>query len=111
MVRCLILSSVTTSWLVSSMGDRWAWGVSDWSLRADRKIDTGESSSYLLSILYWRSSDQIFVDDAIDAFVPDDDEEVIREPREVEAAPEPRNFIKDKLCAIGLADVSIYWAV
>ena len=31
---------------------------------------------------------------------------MIREPRKVESESEPRNFIKDKLCAIGLADVS-----
>ena len=32
---------------------------------------------------------------------------MIREPRKVESETEPRNFIKDKLCAIGLADVSV----
>ena len=39
--------------------------------------------------------------------MPEDDEELVREPRKVEKDLQPRNFIKDKLCAIGLADVSI----
>ena len=50
---------------------------------------------------------RIILDETIDAFVPDDDDELVREPRKVEKDLEPRNFIKDKLCAIGLADVSI----
>ena len=86
LLHWLLLASAATTSIVTAMGDRWAWGFTDWSLRADRKIDT---------------------DETIDAFVPDEEEELLREPRKVEKDVEPRNFIKDKLCAIGLADVSI----
>ena len=44
LVHCLVLSSVVASSVVNTMGDRWAWGFSDWSLKADRKIDTGRHS-------------------------------------------------------------------
>ena len=39
LVHCLVLSSVASLLLVDTMGDRWAWGFTDWSLKADRKID------------------------------------------------------------------------
>ena len=50
---------------------------------------------------------RVILDETIDAFVPDDDEELLREPRKVKKDLEPRNFIKDKLCDLGLADVSM----
>lgn len=101
LVHCLVLSSVASSSVVTSMGDRWAWGFTDWSLKADRKIDTGQ-----LSIGDNITSHFTVIDETLDSFVPDDEDDVIREPRKVESESEPRNFIKDKLCAIGLADVS-----
>lgn len=54
---------------------------------------------------------RVILDETIDAFVPEEDEELLREPRKVKKDSEPRNFIKDKLCDLGLADVSIglYW--
>ena len=42
LLHWLLLSSAATTSLVSSMGDRWAWGFTDWALTADRKIDAGE---------------------------------------------------------------------
>ena len=103
LLHWLILSAAVTS-LVSSMGDRWAWGLTDWGLTADRKIDTGQSVPAATSEAQLT---RVVLDETIDAFVPGDDEELVREPRKVEKDLQPRNFIKDKLCAIGLADVSI----
>ena len=45
LVHCLVLSSVASFFVVDTMGDRWAWGFTDWSLKADRKIDTGKRLS------------------------------------------------------------------
>ena len=43
----------------------------------------------------------------LEVVLPTSDEEYVRIVRKVETKDtEPRNFIKDKLCAIGLADVS-----
>ena len=43
----------------------------------------------------------------VEVVLPASDEEYVRIVRKVETKDtEPRNFIKDKLCAIGLADVS-----
>ena len=47
LVHCLVLSSVVASSVVNTMGDRWAWGFTDWSLKADRKIDTGSYITYI----------------------------------------------------------------
>ena len=104
LLHWLLLSSAATTSLVSSMGDRWAWGFTDWALTADRKIDAGEQL-VLPSLL--AKLTRVILDETIDAFVPDDDEELLREPRKVKKDLEPRNFIKDKLCDLGLADVSM----
>ena len=46
-------------------------------------------------------------DEDVEVVLPATDEEYVRIVRKVETKDtEPRNFIKDKLCAIGLADVS-----
>ena len=58
LVHCLVLSSVVSSSLVTSMGDRWAWGFTDWSLKADRKIDTGSYITYIYGNK--RHSDSVF---------------------------------------------------
>ena len=43
----------------------------------------------------------------VEVILPATDEEYVRIVRKVETKDtEPRNFIKDKLCAIGLAEVS-----
>ena len=51
--------------------------------------------------------------DNVEANVPENNEEIVRIARKVDQdkETEPRNFIKDKLCAIGLADVSLYLAL
>ena len=105
LLHWLLLSSAATTSLVSSMGDRWAWGFTDWALTADRKIDAGQFPPLPPSLLAQLT--RVILDETIDAFVPEDDEELLREPRKVKKDLEPRNFIKDKLCELGLADVSI----
>lgn len=51
--------------------------------------------------------DDMISEENVEVVLPATDEEYVRIVRKVETKDtEPRNFIKDKLCAIGLADVS-----
>ena len=74
---CLSVTMVTTS------GDRWAWAQPDLITDGDRVASTVTDGD--------RVARKVITDEDVTNG----------------AAAEPRNFIKDKLCAIGLADVSI----
>ena len=51
--------------------------------------------------------DDLISEENVEVVLPAKDEEYVRIVRKVETKDtEPRNFIKDKLCSIGLADVS-----
>ena len=103
MAHSLLVIWVTLT-TVQAIGDRWAWAES--SYRAQRKIETpglnreldnNDSCSY----------DALISEENVEVVLPATDEEYVRRVRKVETKDtQPRNFIKDKLCAIGLAEVS-----
>ena len=74
----LVCLSVT---MVTTSGDRWAWAQPDLITDGDRVASTVTDGD--------RVARKVTTDEVTNG------------------AAEPRNFIKDKLCAIGLADVSI----
>ena len=80
LVHCVLLHLVIIS--VSGFGDRLVW-AEDWS---ERRLESTEE-----------------VADTEEVAETEDDN--VRITRKV--GTEPRNFIKDKLCDLGLADVSI----
>ena len=79
---------------VNSMGDRWAWGSDVSSRRSQLDTDTKNEVKEI---------------EVENDFSPVDivEDKNQRTARKVETeTPEARFFLKDKLCAIGLADVS-----
>ena len=103
MAHSLLVTLVTLT-TVQAMGDRWAWA--DSSYRAQRKIET-PGLNRELDIDSCNDDDSIS-EEKVEVILPATDEEYVRIVRKVETKDtQPRNFIKDKLCAIGLAEVSI----
>merc|ERR1711892_1111017 len=88
-IACFILCGQ-----VNSMGDRWAWGSDVSSRRSQLDTDTKNEVKEI---------------EVENAFSPVDivEDKNQRTARKVETeTPEARFFLKDKLCAIGLADCS-----
>ena len=101
LVESLLVGWVTLS-SVGAMGDRWAWA--DTSYRSQRKIET---PGCLIQIPTDDKIIEFISAESVEIILPETNEEYVRNVRKVETKDtEPRNFIKDKLCAIGLADVS-----
>eukprot|EP00091_Calanus_sinicus_P023843 TRINITY_DN8275_c0_g1_i1.p1 TRINITY_DN8275_c0_g1~~TRINITY_DN8275_c0_g1_i1.p1 ORF type:complete len:131 (+),score=18.70 TRINITY_DN8275_c0_g1_i1:248-640(+) len=92
----IFMASIVLCGRVSGMGDRWAWG-SDVSSRRSQ-LDTDTSNDVQAKEIE---------DDTTLTHADKVQEESSRTGRKVESeTPEARFFLKDKLCAIGLADCS-----
>ena len=109
LLHCLLCIGI---FRVSGFGDPWAWAPVvddydiDWS-RKDTVLGNNQPFAKFLSFLPPKTKTIL---DNVEANVPENNEEIVRIARKVDQdkETEPRNFIKDKLCAIGLADVSIH---
>ena len=102
MAHSLLVIWVTLT-TVQAIGDRWAWA--DSSYRAQRKIETPGLNRELDNDS--RNLYDFISEENVEVVLPATDEEYVRRVRKTETKDtQPRNFIKDKLCAIGLAEVS-----
>ena len=108
----IFIASIVLCGQVSGMGDRWAWRSDVSSRRSQLDTDTsngviGKDLCVIQTILIIENIVKEIEDDNTLTHADKVQDESLRTARKVESeSPEARFFLKDKLCAIGLADVS-----
>jgi len=97
-IACILLCGQA-----SGMGDRWAWRSHVSSRRSQLDTDTNGLGRHL--VLKNKVESTFYISDK-------EEDESTRTARKVESeSVEARFFLKDKLCAIGLADVCLCFRI